>query len=124
MAKNVVLATDIKVDNSAIREDFKKFVDAGGFKTRRVGTNVRLDFSKIPEKLEMPNLIEVQKNSYEWFITDGIKEVFEEMPPVVDYSENLVLEFLEHRLEKTSKYSNARKGTLPMPRPCAPRFAL
>ncbi len=119
MAKNVVLATDIKVDNSAIREDFNKYVEETHFKKRQVGTNVRLDFSKIPEKLEMPNLIEVQKKSYEWFINEGIKEVLTEMPSITDYSGNYMLEFLEHNLKKESKFSiiecKARDATYAAP---------
>ena len=70
-----------------------------------LGNNERMSFSKIKEVTEMPNLIEVQKNSYQWFIEKGLKEVFEEMSSITDYSENLQLDFIDYRLDDTPKYS-------------------
>ncbi|MBQ5764703.1 MAG: DNA-directed RNA polymerase subunit beta [Clostridia bacterium] len=64
-----------------------------------------MSFSKINEVIDMPNLIEVQKNSYQWFIEKGLKEVFEEMSSITDYSENLQLDFIDYRLDDTPKYS-------------------
>ena len=52
----------------------------------KAGKNVRLSYSKIKEPLEMPNLIEVQKNSYKWFIEEGLKEVFHDISPITDHS--------------------------------------
>ena len=70
-----------------------------------LGNNERMSFSKINEVIDMPNLIEVQKNSYQWFIEKGLKEVFEEMSSITDYSENLQLDFIDYRLDDTPKYS-------------------
>ena len=74
-------------------------------KTTRLGKANRISFSKIDEVLEMPNLIEVQKNSYAWFLEEGLKEVFEDISPISDYNGNLVLEFIDFRVEDKSKYS-------------------
>ena len=70
-----------------------------------LGNNERMSFSKINEVIDMPNLIEVQKNSYQWFIEKGLKDVFEEMSSITDYSENLQLDFIDYRLDDTPKYS-------------------
>ncbi len=71
----------------------------------KLGNNIRYSFSKIDEKLEMPNLIEVQKESYEWFLTDGMREVLEDVSPLVDYTGNLFIEFVDFSIDKTPKYS-------------------
>ena len=65
----------------------------------------RYSYSRIAEVLEMPDLIEVQKNSYQWFLKEGLKEVFEDISPITDYSGNLVLEFIDFNLEPESKYT-------------------
>ena len=61
----------------------------------RSGDTTRISYSKINEVLEMPNLIEVQKNSYQWFLDEGLKEVFEDISPITDFSGNLILEFID-----------------------------
>ena len=71
----------------------------------RLGTNERMSFSTINEILEMPNLIEIQKSSYKWFVEQGLREVLFEMPPICDYTNNLELTFVDYRLEDTPKYS-------------------
>jgi len=71
----------------------------------QLGKNVRQSFSHIEEVLDMPNLIEVQKNSYKWFLTDGLKEVFRDISAITDYQGNLVLEFLDYRLDDKPKYT-------------------
>ncbi|MDR1892932.1 MAG: DNA-directed RNA polymerase subunit beta, partial [Oscillospiraceae bacterium] len=71
----------------------------------RLGKNTRMSFSKINEVLDMPNLIEVQKNSYKWFLEEGLKQVFRDMSAITDYTGNLVLYFIDYRLEETPKYS-------------------
>ena len=71
----------------------------------KLGKNERMSFSQIDEVLEMPNLIEVQKNSYRWFLTDGLKEVFRDISTIKDYTGNLVLDFIDYRLEETPKYT-------------------
>ncbi|MBR4282809.1 MAG: hypothetical protein IKT35_03745, partial [Clostridia bacterium] len=60
-------------------------------KTVKLGTNERITFSKIDEILEMPNLIEIQKKSYKWFVEEGLHEVFDGMEPICDYTNNLEL---------------------------------
>ncbi len=70
------------------------------------GKNLRMSYSRQKEVLEMPNLIEVQKKSYQWFLTDGLKEVFDDISPIADYSGHLSLEFVDFELcEKDVKYS-------------------
>ncbi|MBQ7876377.1 MAG: DNA-directed RNA polymerase subunit beta, partial [Clostridia bacterium] len=64
-----------------------------------------MSFSKIQEVLEMPNLIDLQKKSYEWFIEEGLKEVFHDVSPITDYSGNLRLEFGDYRIDEAPKYS-------------------
>ncbi len=71
----------------------------------KLGKVVRKSFSKIDEVLEMPNLIEVQKQSYEWFLKHGLKEVLEEVSAITDYNANLVLDFIDYRLDDEPKYS-------------------
>ena len=65
----------------------------------------RKTFSKIGDYIEMPNLIQVQKDSYNWFIEEGLGEVLRDVSPIVDYSGNLVLEFLDYHMEEKTKYT-------------------
>ena len=70
------------------------------------GRNIRMSYSRQKEVLEMPILIEVQKNSYDWFLKKGLKEVFEDISPITDYSGHLSLEFTDFSLcEEEAKYS-------------------
>jgi len=71
----------------------------------KLGRNTRMSFSKIREVLEMPNLIEVQKNSYQWFLDDGLREVFRDISPIMDYTGNLILDFVDYSLDDSPKYS-------------------
>ncbi len=71
----------------------------------QLGKNTRMSYSKIGEVLEMPNLIEVQKNSYKWFVEEGIREVFHDISPITDYTGNLVLEFVDYSLDEKPKYT-------------------
>ncbi len=71
----------------------------------QLGKTERMDFSHLNEVLSMPNLVEVQKNSYRWFLTDGLKEVFRDISTIEDYTGNLVLDFVDYRLEDNPKYS-------------------
>ena len=71
----------------------------------RSGDTTRISYSKINEVLEMPNLIEVQKNSYQWFLDEGLKEVLEDISPITDFSGNLILEFIDFSLDSEPKYS-------------------
>ena len=70
------------------------------------GKNVRFTFSQHDEVLEMPNLIEVQKDSYKWFLTDGLKEAFDDISPIQDFAGHLSLEFVGFKLcEDEKKYT-------------------
>ncbi len=71
----------------------------------KLGRNTRMSYSKIQEVLEMPNLIEVQKNSYQWFLDEGLREVFRDISPIMDYTGNLILDFVDYSLDETPKYS-------------------
>ena len=66
---------------------------------------VRKTFAKIGDFIEMPNLIKVQKDSYDWFIKEGLGEVLTDISPIVDYTGNLVLEFFDYYMEEQTKYS-------------------
>ena len=70
----------------------------------QLGRNVRMSYSKIDEVLDMPNLIEVQKNSYKWFLDEGLREVFRDISPITDYTGNLILEFVDYSLDDKPKY--------------------
>ena len=68
--------------------------------------NIRMSYARQKDVLDMPNLIEVQKDSYKWFLTDGLKEVFEDISPITDYSGQLSLEFVDFQLcREDRKYS-------------------
>ncbi len=69
------------------------------------GSCQRMSFGKIDEVMDMPNLIEVQKASYNWFIEKGLKEVFRDMADITDYTGNWVLSFIDYRLDDKPKYS-------------------
>jgi len=72
----------------------------------QLGANQRMSYAKVDEVLEMPNLIEVQKNSYNWFLEEGLKEVLRDISPITDYTGNLILEFIDYKLERNRvKYS-------------------
>ncbi|MCM1328994.1 MAG: DNA-directed RNA polymerase subunit beta [Ruminococcus sp.] len=73
----------------------------------QLGKTTRMSFGKINEALEMPNLIEVQKNSYQWFLDEGMKEVFRDVAAITDYNGNLVLNFVDFSIDDTPKYSVA-----------------
>ena len=74
-------------------------------KPQKLGKTTRLSFSKINEALEMPNLIEVQKKSFEWFCKEGMMEVLRDVSPINDYSGNLSIEFVDFSIDPTPKYS-------------------
>ncbi len=66
---------------------------------------IRKTFAKIEDSIEMPNLIQVQKDSYNWFVKEGLGEVLKDISPIIDYSGNLVLEFFDYYMEEETKYS-------------------
>ncbi len=69
------------------------------------GKRTRMSFGRINEVMEMPNLIEVQKNSYKWFLDVGLSEVFRDIGEITDYSGNLVLTFVDYRMDDPPKYT-------------------
>ena len=71
----------------------------------KYGKNVRMSYSRINEVIDMPNLIEIQKNSYNQFLEEGLKEVFRDVSPITDYTGNLILEFVDYSLDESPKYS-------------------
>ncbi len=71
----------------------------------KVGKKTRYSFSKINEVLAMPNLIDMQKDSYKWFLEEGLREVFKDISPIESFTGNLSLEFIDYSLEEEPKYS-------------------
>ena len=69
------------------------------------GSRTRISFGKIKEVMEMPNLIEVQKDSYRWFLETGLKEAFRDIADITDYTGNWVLKFVDYRMDDKPKYS-------------------
>ena len=65
----------------------------------KLGNTERMSFGKIEEVIDMPNLIEVQKESYRWFLEEGLKEVFKDVSGITDYQDNLVLDFIDYTLD-------------------------
>ncbi len=74
----------------------------------QLGTTTRKSFAKINEVMKMPNLIEVQKKSYQWFLDEGLKEVFRDIGSITDYTGNLVLDFIDYSMDDEPKYSIAQ----------------
>jgi len=72
---------------------------------RKLGINTRMSYSRIDEVLEMPNLIEVQKDSYKWFLEEGLREAFHDVSPITDHSGNLILELVDFTLDSELKYN-------------------
>lgn len=68
------------------------------------GKRERMSYSRIDEVLDLPDLTEVQSSSYEWFLKEGLKEVFDDISPIQDYTGNLILEFVDYHIEKEIKY--------------------
>ena len=69
------------------------------------GKAKRMSFSNIKEVVDMPDLIDIQKQSYEWFLKSGLRDVLYDASPIADFSGNLLLEFVDYRLEEETKYS-------------------
>lgn len=69
------------------------------------GKTERVSFSKFPQVLDLPNLLKVQKDSYEWFLNEGLGEILEDISPIEDYNGNLILEFVGYEFDEETKYS-------------------
>jgi DNA-directed RNA polymerase subunit beta len=77
-------------------------------KAVKVAKKTRMSYSNIHEVAEMPNLIQIQTESYNWFVNEGLREVFAGISPIKDYADNLILSFLDHKLntpDDPPKYS-------------------
>ena len=68
-------------------------------KPLKLGKTTRMSFSKIDEVIKLPNLLEIQKNSYKWFLDEGLKEVFRDVSGITDYTGNLVLDFVDYTMD-------------------------
>ncbi len=71
---------------------------------QKLGKNVRMSFARVGEAIEMPNLLEVQKKSFDWFLNEGLKDVLDDVSPIVDYSGNLVIEFVDYSIDSKTQY--------------------
>ncbi|MBE5816854.1 MAG: DNA-directed RNA polymerase subunit beta [Clostridiales bacterium] len=71
----------------------------------KYGTNTRMSFSKIREVQDVPDLIEIQKKSFQWFLSEGLSEVLEDISPIVDYGNNMELDFYDYYFDEDIKYS-------------------
>ena len=94
--------------SAAIRADQKSkewLIFMMKVKPVKLGKTERMSFSRVDDVIEMPNLIEVQKNSYRWFLEEGLREVFHDIGTIEDYTGNLALSFVDYRLEETPNYS-------------------
>ena len=74
----------------------------------QLGTTTRKSFAKINEVMQMPNLIEMQKKSYQWFLDEGLEEVFRDIGSITDYTGNLVLDFIDYTMDEDPKYTIAQ----------------
>ena len=74
----------------------------------KAGKGLRMSYSRQKEVLQMPNLIEVQKNSYQWFLDEGLEEVFRDIGSITDYTGNLVLDFIDYTMDEDPKYTIAQ----------------
>ena len=72
---------------------------------QKLGQNVRMSFSKSRNMLELPNLVEIQTKSFEWFVNEGLGEVLRDVSPITDYSGNLQIDFVDYSLDSKPKYS-------------------
>ena len=72
--------------------------------SEQIGKRERMSFSRIGDVMDLPYLIEIQKSSYDWFLKKGLMEVFNDINPIVDFSGNLYLEFIDYSLDSKPKY--------------------
>ena len=83
------------------------------------GKTLRKSFARHVEPMEMPNLLEIQKNSYKWFLDKGLREVFRDVAAITDYAGNLELSFIDYTMDEDPKYSveecKARDATYAAP---------
>lgn len=75
------------------------------YHNEKFGRTERVSFSKFPQVLDLPNLLKVQKDSYEWFLDEGLGEILEDISPIEDYNGNLILEFVGYEFDEETKYT-------------------
>ena len=94
--------------------------------TQAYGNRIRMSYAKEREVLEMPNLLDVQKDSYNWFVNEGLREVFEDINPIVDYGGHLTLEFIDFNLKgsRSIPFRKLKSVTPHIPRLLRSRSAL
>ena len=81
------------------------FMEKNRIHPESYGSRIRMSFAREKEILEMPNLLDVQKDSYRWFVTEGMREVFNDINPISDYAGHLTLEFIDFKLDDVPKYT-------------------
>ena len=74
-------------------------------KEQKLGQNTRMSFAKNQFPCELPSLVEVQTKSFKWFLEEGLKEVLEDVSPITDHANNLVIEFVSYSIDKKTKYT-------------------
>ena len=74
-------------------------------KDKYYGKTLRKNFARHEEVMPMPNLLEIQKNSYKWFLEEGLRDVFKDVDAVTDYSGNLELRFVDYSMDEKPKYT-------------------
>ena len=74
-------------------------------KEQKLGKNTRMNFAKNQFPCELPSLVEVQTKSFNWFLKEGLSEVLADVSPITDHSNNLVIEFVSHSIDKKTKYT-------------------
>ena len=74
-------------------------------KEQKLGKNTRMSFSRSRFNLELPNLVEIQTKSFEWFLKEGLMEVLQDVSPITDYSGNLSIDFISYSIDTKPKYS-------------------
>ena len=85
----------------------------------KFGKTLRRSYAKYEEIIDMPNLLEIQRNSYNWFLEEGLQEVFQDVAAITDYTGNLELSFLDYTMEDKAKYpsKSAKSAMRRMPSP-------
>ncbi|MFR6563545.1 MAG: hypothetical protein ACLUR5_17770 [Eubacterium ventriosum] len=96
--KNLILLAKVTKKVIKIKTRSEMSMEKNRIRPVKSGKGIRMSYSRQKEVLGMPNLIEVQRDSYEWFLSTGLKEVLEDISPIEDYAQNLSLEFVDFKL--------------------------
>ena len=110
-----------QVSNTHFSESEKKgvMIHMAMVKDVQYGKTMRKSYAKYEEILEIPNMLKIQKDSYQWFLEEGLREVFKDVGTITDFSGKLELSFLDYSMNEPPKYTieECRSGTQPMPGP-------